>query len=187
LRDGAKFVRSTPLVRGLLIGAAGAFAAGGAVVGSAHTYAGSLLAGDSAWGLLVVAVFLGLATGMGAAPKLARRLPHDRLFGISIVLAGLALVLVALSPHLAVSLVAVAVVGACAGAAFLTGVTIIGSQVDDSIRGRINAIYQAMMKIISFGSAALVPVLVALTKPRSSSTALARSCSAAGSSPRWSV
>ncbi|HET6499179.1 MAG TPA: dTMP kinase [Amycolatopsis sp.] len=166
LRDGAKFVRSTPLVRGLLIGAAGAFAAGGAVVGSAHTYASSLLAGDSAWGLLVVAVFLGLATGMGGAPKLARRLPHDRLFGISIVLAGLALVLVALSPHLAVSLVAVAIVGACAGAAFLTGVTIIGSQVDDSIRGRINAIYQAMMKIISFGSAALVPVLVALTKPR---------------------
>lgn len=166
LRDGARFIRSTPLVRGLLIGAAGAFAAGGAVVGSAQPYAASLLAGDSAWGLLLVAVFLGLATGMGGAPKLARRLPHDRLFGISIVLAGLALILVALSPHLAVSLVAVAIVGACAGAAFLTGVTIIGSQVDDSIRGRINAIYQSMMKIIVFGSTAVVPLLIGLTRPR---------------------
>ncbi|GLY68601.1 bifunctional MFS transporter/dTMP kinase [Amycolatopsis taiwanensis] len=166
LKDAGRFVRSTPLVRGLLIGAAGAFAAGGAVVGSAQPYAASLLAGDSAWGLLLVAVFLGLASGMGGAPKLARRLPHDRLFGISIVLAGLALILVALSPHLVVSLVAVAIVGACAGAAFLTGVTIIGSQVDDAIRGRINAIYQAMMKIIVFGSTAMVPLLIGLTRPR---------------------
>jgi dTMP kinase len=166
VRDGGRFIRSTPLVRGLLIGAAGAFAAGGAVVGSAKPYSSSLLAGDAAWGLLLVAVFVGLATGMGGAPKLARRLPHDRLFGVSIVLAGLALILVAVSPHLAVSLVAVAIVGACAGAAFLTGVTIIGSQVDDSIRGRINAIYQSMMKIIVFGSTAVVPLLIGLTKPR---------------------
>ena len=166
IKDAGKYVRSTPLVRGLLIGAAGAFAAGGAVVGSAKPYSASLLAGDSAWGLLVVAVFIGLATGMGGAPKLARRLSHDRLFGISIVLAGLALVLVALSPHLTVSLIAVAIVGACAGAAFLTGVTIIGSQVDDAIRGRINAIYQAMMKIIVFGSVSMVPLLIGLTRPR---------------------
>jgi dTMP kinase len=166
VRDGGRFIRSTPLVRGLLIGAAGAFAAGGAVVGSAKPYSSSLLAGDAAWGLLLVAVFIGLATGMGGAPKLARRLPHDRLFGVSIVLAGLALILVAVSPHLAVSLVAVAIVGACAGAAFLTGITIIGSQVDDSIRGRINAIYQSMMKIIVFGSTAVVPLLIGLTKPR---------------------
>ncbi|MTD59485.1 bifunctional MFS transporter/dTMP kinase [Amycolatopsis pithecellobii] len=166
VRDGATFVRSTPLIRGLLIGAAGAFAAGGAVVGSAKPYSSSLLAGDAAWGLLLVAVFVGLASGMGGAPKLARRLPHDRLFGLSIVLAGLALILVAVSPHLAVSLVAVAIVGACAGAAFLTGVTIIGSQVDDAIRGRINAIYQSMMKIIVFGSTAIVPLLIGLTKPR---------------------
>ncbi|HVW42896.1 MAG TPA: MFS transporter [Amycolatopsis sp.] len=165
-RDGAKFIRSTPLIRGLLIGAAGAFAAGGAVVGSAKPYSSSLLAGDAAWGLLIVAVFVGLATGMGGAPKLARRLPHDRLFGISIVVAGLALILVAVSPHLAVSLIAVAIVGACAGAAFLTGVTIIGSQVDDSIRGRINAIYQSMMKLIVFGSTGVVPLLIGLTKPR---------------------
>ncbi|WP_167109157.1 bifunctional MFS transporter/dTMP kinase [Amycolatopsis granulosa] len=163
VKDAGKYIKSTPLVRGLLIGAAGAFAAGGAVVGSAQTYASSLNAGESTWGLLVVAVFIGLATGMGGAPKLARRLPHDRLFGISIVLAGLALILVALSPHVTVSLVAVAIVGACAGAAFLTGVTIIGSQVEDAIRGRINAIYQSMLKVIVFGSVSLVPLLIALT------------------------
>src|SRR6266536_4485643 len=76
LKDGVRFIRSTPLVRGLLVGAFGAFAAGGAVIGSAKPYSSSLLAGDSAFNLLVLAVFLGLATGMAIAPKLAHRLAH---------------------------------------------------------------------------------------------------------------
>ena len=165
-KDGVKFIRSTPMVRGLLVGAFGAFAAGGAVIGTAKPYSSSLLAGDSAFNLLVLAVFLGLATGMVVAPKLAHRLAHDRLFGISIVVAGISLELVAFSPHLTISLIAVFSVGIWAGTAFLTGVTIIGSRVEDAIRGRINAIYQLMMKIVLFGSTVTAPVLVALVQPR---------------------
>ncbi|MFI5607095.1 bifunctional MFS transporter/dTMP kinase [Amycolatopsis sp. NPDC051903] len=165
VRDGLRFVKSTPLVRGLLIGAFGAFAAGGAVVASAKPYSSSLLAGDAAFNLLVLAVFLGLATGMAIAPKLARRLPHDRLFGLSIVVAGLSLVIIALSPHLAISVVAVALTGVCAGTAFLTGVTIIGSRVEDAIRGRVNAIYQSMLKIVLFGSTIITPALIGLVRP----------------------
>jgi dTMP kinase len=166
VRDGVRFIRSTPLIRGLMIGMMGAFAAGGAVIGSAKPYSLSLGGGDSAFGLLFVAVFVGAAVGLASAPKLARRLPHDRLFGVGIVCAGLALIVVALSPHLAVALIAVAVVGACAGAAFLTGITIIGSQVDDAIRGRINAIYQSLMKIIIFGTTSMVPAIIAVVRPR---------------------
>ncbi len=166
LRDAARFVRSTPLVRGLLVGMIGAFAAAGALIGSAKLYANSLRGGESAFGLLFVAMFIGLAVGMAGSPKLARRLPHNRLFGIAIVLAGIVLCLVALSPHLAVSLITVMVVGACAGAAFLTGVTIIGTQIEDAIRGRINAIYQSLMKIILAAAMGLTPLLVGLVQPR---------------------
>jgi dTMP kinase len=166
LKDAGRFIHSTPLVRGLLIGMTGAFAAGGAVIGSAQTYAQSLNAGQSAFALLVIAVFAGLVLGLVGAPKLAQRLPHDRLFGVAIVLAGFALLLVALSPHLTVSLITVAIVGACAGAAFLTGVTIIGSQIEDSIRGRINALYQSLLKVVLVGSIAVVPLLVSLVRPR---------------------
>ncbi|MBB4907190.1 bifunctional MFS transporter/dTMP kinase [Actinophytocola algeriensis] len=165
VRDAGRFVRTTPLVRGLLIGMVGAFAAAGALIGSANLYASSLRGGASTFGLLMVAMFIGLATGMAGAPKLARRLPHNRLFGIAIVLAGVTLVLVALSPHLFVSLITVMIVGACAGAAFLTGVTIIGTQIEDAIRGRINAIYQALMKVILAGALALTPLLVGLVQP----------------------
>nr|WP_157529393.1 MFS transporter [Kibdelosporangium sp. MJ126-NF4]CTQ94386.1 Thymidylate kinase (EC 2.7.4.9) [Kibdelosporangium sp. MJ126-NF4] len=166
MREGLRFIRSTRLVRGLLIGMTGAFAAAGALVGSSKPYSSSLLGGDSAFGWLFAALFVGIGSGMASATKMAQRIPHNRLFGISIVLAGLGLVPVAASPHLWVSLVAVAFVGACAGIAFLTGVTIIGTQVEDAIRGRINAIYQSLMKIILAGSMIMVPVFVGLVRPR---------------------
>jgi dTMP kinase len=166
LRDGAKFVVATPLIRGLVTGIVGAFAAGGIVIGSATLYAGSLGGGNAAYGVLFVAVFIGLAIGMGAAPRLARRLPHNRLFGTAIVAAGLALVLVALAPHLFVALASVGLVGAFAGIAFLTGLTIIGAQVADDVRGRIVAFVQSIVRLTLLGSMALVPLLVGLVSAR---------------------
>ena len=89
MRDGAAFVARTPLVRGLVIGIIGAFTAGGIVIGSATLYAASLGGGNAAYGVLFAPVFIGLALGMGAAPRMARRMPHNRLFGAAIVAAGL--------------------------------------------------------------------------------------------------
>ncbi|MGH3624204.1 MAG: bifunctional MFS transporter/dTMP kinase [Sciscionella sp.] len=165
--EGLRFTMSTPLVRGLVIGMIGAFAAGGAVIGTARQYASSLLGGESTFGMLFLTLFVGLASGMIFAPKLARRMTHSRLFGFAIVAAGLLLALAALSPQLAVSLVVVALVGACAGTAFLTGVTIIGSEVEDAWRGRVNAMYQSLLKVILAGSLIIVPLLVGLMRPRS--------------------
>ena len=166
LRDGLQFVASTPLVRGLVIGIIGAFTAGGVVIGSATLYAASLGGGNAAYGMLFIAVFVGLAIGMGAAPRLSRRLPHNRLFGTAIVAAGCALVLVALAPHLTVAIGAVGLVGGFAGIAFLTGLTIIGAQVADEVRGRIVAFVQSIVRLTLLGSMALVPLLVGLVSAR---------------------
>ncbi|MGH3628421.1 MAG: dTMP kinase, partial [Sciscionella sp.] len=163
--DGFRFAMSTPLVRGLIIGMVGAFAAGGAAIGTARQYALSLLGGESTIGLLFLSLFVGLAIGMVGAPKLAARMSHNRIFGLAIVAAGMLLALAALSPQLAISLLLVALVGGCAGVAFLTGVTIIGSQVADAMRGRVNAVYQSLMKIILFASTVVVPLLVSLVHP----------------------
>ncbi len=166
MRDGLRYAWRTPLVRGLVIGMIGAFAAAGAVIGCAKLYALSLLGGDSAFALLFIAVFMGLASGMALAPRFARRLTYNRLFGLTIVCAGLSLVIVALAPHLWIALIAVAMVGGCAGIAFLTGLTIIGSQVEDSMRGRMVALVQSLMKIILGLSTVVTPLLVTVLKPR---------------------
>ncbi|WP_219417153.1 bifunctional MFS transporter/dTMP kinase [Pseudonocardia nigra] len=166
LRDGATFVVRTPLIRGLVIGIIGAFAAGGTVVGSATLYAASLGGGNAAYGVLFASVFVGLALGMGAAPRMARRVPHNRLFGAAIVAAGLALVLVAVAPHLFVAIAAVMLVGGFAGIAFLTGLTIIGTHVADEVRGRIVAFVQSIVRLTLLGSMALVPLIVGLVSAR---------------------
>jgi dTMP kinase len=93
---------------------------------------------------------------------MARRLPHNRLFGAAIVAAGLALVLVAAAPHLFVAIATVMLVGGFAGIAFLTGLTIIGAQVADEIRGRIVAFVQSIVRLTLLGSMALVPLVVGL-------------------------
>lgn len=162
IRDGAAFVARTPLIRGLVIGIIGAFTAGGTVIGSATLYVAGLGGGNAAYGVLFAAVFIGLAMGMAAAPRMARRLPHNRLFGAAIVAAGTALVLVAIAPHLFVAIVAVMLVGGFAGIAFLTGLTIIGLQVADDVRGRIIAFVQSIVRLTLLGSMALVPLIVGL-------------------------
>jgi dTMP kinase len=107
-----------------------------------------------------------MASGMGATPGLARRLTHNRLFGAAIVAAGLSLILVALAPHLFVALAAVALVGCCAGIAFLTGLTIIGAQVENEIRGRVVAFVQSLVRIDLLASMAVVPLATGLVQTR---------------------
>ncbi|WP_037345449.1 MFS transporter [Sciscionella sp. SE31] len=164
LREGLRIAGATPLIRGLLLGMVGAFAAAGAVIGTARQYAQSLLSGESVLGVLFVTLFCGLATGMVLAPRIAHRMTHNRLFGVAIVVAGLALAASAISPHLVMSLITVYIVGAAAGIAFLTGITIIGAQVEDEVRGRVNSVYQSLMKVMLFGSTVASPILVGLTQ-----------------------
>jgi dTMP kinase len=166
LRDGVVFVRGTPLIRGLVIGILGAFAAGGAVVACAKLYATSLGGGDAAYALLFASLFVGLGGGMALAPLAARRVWHRGLFGLAIISAGVALVAVALAPHLYAALGAVILVGAAAGVAFLTGLTIIGAQVADEMRGRTIAFVQSLVRLDLLASMAMVPFTVGLVQQR---------------------
>jgi dTMP kinase len=166
LRDGFTFVATTPLIRGLVIGIIGAFTAGGAVIATAKLYSSSLGGGDAAYSILFVSVFGGLAIGMAVGPRLALRLPHNRLFGTAIVGAGLSLTVVAVAVHLFMAIVAVMFVGGFAGVAFLTGLTIIGTQVADEVRGRVNAFVQSLVRVVLLGAMSLVPIVVGVVATR---------------------
>ena len=166
LRDGYTFVVRTPLVRGLVVGIVGAFTAGGAVIATAKLYASSLGGGDAAYSILFASVFAGLAAGMAAGPVLARQVPHRRLFGSAIIGAGVSLVVVAVAVHLFMAIAAVLCVGAFAGVAFLTGLTVIGTEVADGIRGRVNAFVQSLVRLVLLGAMSVVPVVVGVVATR---------------------
>ncbi|GAA3431529.1 MFS transporter [Kutzneria kofuensis] len=159
-RDGLRYVRGSRLVRGLVIGIVGALTAGGTVIAIARPYANELRGGEAAFGTLVIAMFIGLVIGVVGTPRL--RLP----FGVAIVAAGALLLAVAAAPHLWFALAAVGAVGACAGVAFVTGLTLIGAQVPDEVRGRVNAFVQALVKVVLFAATTMAPVLVELVGVR---------------------
>ncbi len=88
LLEGWRFVRSSKIISGLIVGMVGAFIAAGAVIGLARTFVGDLGGGDAAYGVLFGAVFSGLAAGIAFGPKVFSQFSRRRLFGASLAIAG---------------------------------------------------------------------------------------------------
>ena len=160
LLDGWRFVRQTPLVRGLVLGILGAFAAGGVVVGVAQFFAASLGGGDATFYLLFGSIFVGLSLGMALGPRLVGALSRRRWFGMSIVLAAAAVGALAFAPHLTVAVAITLLVGVGAGMAYLAGMTLLGREVADDMRGRVFAFVQSMVRVVLMLAIALSSLLV---------------------------
>ncbi len=161
LVEGWTFVGRNRLVRGLVVGMLGAFAAGGAVIGLARTFVLDLGGGDPGYGLLFGTVFVGLAAGMLLGPRLLPDLSRRRLFGLAIGGAGLALALLGLLPNLVLAVGLALVIGAFAGVAWVTGYTLLGLEVADELRGRTFAFVQTMVRVVLVAVLAASPLLAA--------------------------
>jgi dTMP kinase len=144
--DGWRYVARFPFARGLVLGILGAFAAAGAVIGTGRFYAKSLAGGDASFYLLFALLFVGLAIGITAGPKMVGALSRRRWFGLSIILATGAVGLLALAPHLLVAAALTVIVGAGAGMAFLNGITLLGAEIDDAMRGRVYSFIQVAVQ-----------------------------------------
>jgi dTMP kinase len=158
--EGWRFLGQTQVVRGIVIGMTGAFAAGGVVVGLGPSYVRNTLQGGSAgWGAVFAAIFFGLAIGMFLGLRVLHGFSRRRLFGVSIMFAALPLALAALIPNLVAVTILVVALGACAGVAYVTGYTVIGLEVGDEIRGRTFAFLQSAIRVILFAVIAIAPTL----------------------------
>ncbi|MFC0526728.1 dTMP kinase [Phytohabitans kaempferiae] len=160
--EGWQYVGKTPLVRGLVFGILGAFAGGGVVIGTAQFFARSLNAGDAAFYLLFGTLFVGLGVGIGLGPAVVRDLSRRRWFGMSIVLAGGSVLVLAGAIHLTMAVFGALLVGAGAGMAFLSGVTLLGGEVGDEVRGRVFAFVQTAVRVVLMLAIALSSSLVGL-------------------------
>ncbi|RBY94076.1 dTMP kinase [Blastococcus sp. TBT05-19] len=166
LVSGFSFAGHTPLVRGLVVGISGAFMAAGVVIATAQAFARSLDAGPAAYGLLFGAVFVGLGIGISVGPSVARDLSRQRLFGIAIVGAGVMVLLLVWSVALWMALAFVVGMGFFAGIAYLAGFTLLGSEVEDSVRGRTFALVNSLVRAALIISLAVAPFAVGLFERR---------------------
>jgi dTMP kinase len=161
--EGWRFISRTPVVRGLVIGMVGAFAAAGVVIGLGYFYVTFTLHGGSAgWGLVFAAIFVGMALGMVVGTKVLGSFSRRRLFGITIAAAAVPLALIGLIPNLGAVVLFVVLLGALSGVAYSTGFTIVGLEVDDATRGRVFAFFQSSIQVILLFVIAAVPFLSAV-------------------------
>ena len=157
--EGWSYVMGTRLVRGLVLGMVGAFAAGGVVVGLARTFVSDLGGGDAGYGVLFGAVFVGMAAGLWRGPRVLSRMSRRRVFGAALTGCGLALFPLALVPHLELVAALAVVVGFLAGAAWVIGMTLLGLEVPDEVRGRTFAFVASMVRLSLAVVLALAPLV----------------------------
>tara|TARA_B100000686_G_C16769730_1_gene964258 strand:- start:114 stop:1607 length:1494 start_codon:yes stop_codon:yes gene_type:complete len=140
LREGWEFVFVNPVVRTVNAGLATGFIGGGMLIPMGAIYADELLgAGKSGFGVLLTAFGFGVATGVVLVSSFQRHLDKSRVFSFALLGAGLFLFAAASSSqiHLATSMVFC--IGACTGAVWVLGLTLLQANVEDHLRGRIFA------------------------------------------------
>ena len=145
--DGWRYIRDTDVVRGLVVGIVGAFAAGGVVIGLGRVYATDLGADDAGYGVLFGCVFLGLGSGMWLGPRTLQRISRRRLFGLGLIAAGVVLAVISLIGNMVLAALLVTVLGYFAGVSWITGYTLLGLEVADDVRGRTFALVQSLIRI----------------------------------------
>ncbi len=135
---GLRFMRSNPLVRGVMVGLAGGIIGGGMIVPIGPLFARDVLGGGgSTFGLLLTSLGVGAAIGVVALQAVQRRVPREAVFTTAVVATGGAIIGAGAVSSLTPAIFLVALVGAAAGTAYVTGFTVMQERVADDMRGRI--------------------------------------------------
>jgi dTMP kinase len=157
--DGWRFIGSSPWLRGLVVGILGAVAAGAAAIGLSPQFVDDLNGGPAGYGVLFATIFVGLATGMLAGPRLMRGVSRRRVMGLAIMAAGVALSLDALMPNLLLAMFFTFVMGAFAGVVWVVGITLVGLEVSDDKRARTFAFIYNLMRLMLLAVVVAAPFL----------------------------
>jgi len=163
--DGWSYVARSALVRSLVLGIVGAFAAGGVVIAMARVYVDDLGAGDPGYGVLFGAVFAGLGAGMWRGPRSLRGVTRRRLFGLALIAAGVVLVAISLVVDMVLAALLSVLLGFAAGVAWVTGYTILGLEVENSFRGRTFGFITSLVRLVLALVLAVAPVVAGLIGP----------------------
>ena len=147
LREGWRFVFVNPVVRTVNMGLATGLVGGGMLVPLGAIYADEVLgAGKSGLGVLITALGLGVAAGVGLVSWLQRRLDKARAFTWSLIGAGVFLTLAASISQVHLSTAMVFGIGICAGSVYVLGFTLLHENVDDQLRGRIFSTFYVLVR-----------------------------------------
>ena len=162
-REGWRFIGSTYRVRAVIIGFSTALIGGGMVVPLGFTFSTNVLhKGATGFALLVLALGIGVSAGVLALTVLQKRIHHDSGFVLSVFGAGLSLLAAATMSNMALTMLCIAVLGACAGGVYVLGFTIVGESTDDALRGRTFGVFYVLVRLCLLLAFTLAPFLSGL-------------------------
>ncbi len=161
--EGYRFIGQNPVVRSVILGIATGLIGGGMLVPLGPVISKEVLGGGSAgFGLLLTALGMGVAGGIVLLSIFQRRLPHERVFVFSVLGAGVCQLAGASMSSLAPTLVLVSGLGLFAGSVYILGFTILQTNVDDKLRGRIFATLYTLVRFCLLLAFAVAPILSSL-------------------------
>jgi dTMP kinase len=148
IREGWRYIGTSPVVRSVMIGLGTGLIGGGMVVPLGPTFASKILgSGDTGFSLLLTAMGTGVAIGVLGLSVVQKRVPKERLFPWAVLGAGAALVLAASMSSLPLALLFVGIMGIFAGGVYVMGFTLIQENVSDEIRGRVFATLYTLVRL----------------------------------------
>lgn len=159
IKEGVHFIATHELVRGVMLGLAGGLLGGGMMIPLGPVFASEVLGeGTSAFGLLMFSLGLGAAIGVVVLLWVQRRLPREQVFWISTVAVGAGIFLGASFSALPAVMLIVVVVGAAAGAGYVTGFTLLQEHSHDEVRGRTFAALYTIIRVCLLLSLTVSPL-----------------------------
>ena len=163
LREGVSYISQNPIVRAVMLSIATGLVGGGMLVPLGPAFARTTLGGGSAaFGLLLTALGIGVAVGIVGLSVIQRRLPHAKVFLASVFGSGASILAGASMTTLTPVLALVGVLGVCAGGVYVLGFTILQTNVEDELRGRVFATLNTLVRFCLLSAFAIAPLLSAL-------------------------
>jgi dTMP kinase len=151
------------VVRSVILGIATGLVGGGMLVPLGPVMSRDVFgAGSAGFGLLLTSLGTGVAVGIVGLSIVQRFLPHEKLFLLAMVGAGLCIIGGASMSSITPALAFVGVLGLCAGAVYILGFTILQTNVEDEFRGRIFASLYTLIRFCLLAAFTTAPFLASL-------------------------
>ena len=166
IRDGVRFLRGNPLIATMTLGITVAFGGAGSVISLGPIFARySLHAGSTGFGVLMIALGIGMGLGMASLGFLSKLIDRTKLFQVTLLVTPWFLVGLAAMPKLWLATLFTVPMGIGAGLAWVTGYTMLQENVSDEFRGRTFATLTVMGRLALFVALAGFPALATAIGP----------------------
>lgn len=159
MREGLQFIGANPIVRGVILGLATGLVGGAMLVPLGPTFARFVIGNADTFPLFITALGIGVATGVVALTALQKRLPKEQAFPILVFGGGVSLFFGVSMSTFWLAALGIFGLGACAGAVYVLGFTLLQEHTDDELRGRIFATMLTLVRACVLMALVIGPVL----------------------------